>query len=71
MSRFPDNVRQKVTASLTRPGVEILEKGYVSEITAGKITLESGTAYDADLLFYGAWRQTVSNIQSIRPAGRT
>jgi len=51
MSRFPDNIRQKVAASLTRRGVEILEKGYVSQITAGKITLESGTVYDTDFIF--------------------
>ena len=51
MSRFPDNIRQKVMASLTRRGVEISENGYVSEIASGKITLESGTAYSTDFIF--------------------
>ena len=51
MSRFPDNVRRKVAASLTKRGIEILNQGYVKEIIAGQITLESGKSYNTDFVF--------------------
>jgi NADH dehydrogenase FAD-containing subunit len=51
MSRFPDNVRTKVMASLTKRNIEILEPGYVKEIKTGHITVESGKSFKTDLIF--------------------
>jgi NADH dehydrogenase FAD-containing subunit len=51
MSRFPADVRRKITDSLVKRGVEILENGYVKEIKAGQITLESGERFDTDFVF--------------------
>jgi NADH dehydrogenase FAD-containing subunit len=51
MSRFPDNVRRKVTESLTKRHIDILESVYVKEVKTGYITLESGKNYTTDLIF--------------------
>lgn len=51
MSRFPDNVRRAIAGSLTKRHIEILEAGYVKEIKAGRITLESGKNYKTDVIF--------------------
>ncbi len=51
MSRFPQNIRRKVTASLTQRKIEILENGYVKKISDGQITLDSGLEYKTDFIF--------------------
>jgi NADH dehydrogenase FAD-containing subunit len=51
MSRFPANVRRRVTESLKKRGIEILENGYVKEVQTGEILLESGHRYPADFIF--------------------
>jgi len=51
MSRFPDNVRQKVQRSLTRRGIEISTAGYVKSIETGTLTLTSGQQHALDFIF--------------------
>lgn len=51
MERFPRNVREKVSASLTVRGVQILEKVRVKKILPGGVLLENGTVHDLDLVF--------------------
>ncbi|MFC1857387.1 NAD(P)/FAD-dependent oxidoreductase [Thermodesulfobacteriota bacterium] len=51
MSRFSDGIRKRVARSLTKRGVEIIEQGYVQEITTGRITMESGEEYPTDFIF--------------------
>lgn len=51
MSRFPDDVRKKISRSLNRRGIEILEYGYVEKIKTNEITLESGESYHTDVIF--------------------
>jgi len=51
MSRFPENLRQKASASLRNRGITIVESGYTREITTGKITLQSGQSYHSDIIF--------------------
>ncbi len=51
MSRFPVNIQKKVSGSLKRRGIEILESGYVDKIKTGEIILETGERYHADIIF--------------------
>jgi NADH dehydrogenase FAD-containing subunit len=51
LSRFPTKVREKAVKSLSKRDIEIIEKGYVSDIGTGKIVLESGEAFHPDLIF--------------------
>ncbi len=51
MSRFPASIRQKAMKSLQKRGIEIFETGYVKEVEAGKLTLESGEQFAADFIF--------------------
>ena len=51
MSRFPDDVGKKISRSLKRRGIEILESGYVEKIKTNEIILESGESYDTDITF--------------------
>jgi len=51
MSRFPVNVKKKISRSLKRRGIEILESGYVEKIKTCEIILESGESYDTDIIF--------------------
>ena len=51
MSRFPVDVQKKVSGSLKRRGIEILESGYVDKIKTGEIILETGEGYHADIIF--------------------
>ena len=51
MSRFSINVKKKISRSLKRRGIEILEFGYVEKIKTGEIILESGESYDTDVIF--------------------
>ena len=51
MSRFHDDVKKKISRSLKRRGIEILESGYVEKIKTNEIILESGESYDTDVIF--------------------
>jgi NADH dehydrogenase FAD-containing subunit len=51
MSRFSGDVRKKISRSLKKRGIEILESGYVEKIKAHEIILESGEIYDTDVIF--------------------
>jgi NADH dehydrogenase FAD-containing subunit len=51
MSRFPVDVKKRISKSLKRRNIEILESGYVDKIKTGKIILESGQSYNADVIF--------------------
>jgi len=51
MSRFPVDVKKKVSRSLKRRGIEIFESGYVEKIKTNEIILESGESYDTDVIF--------------------
>ncbi|MEJ2658627.1 MAG: FAD-dependent oxidoreductase [Desulfobacterales bacterium] len=51
MSRFSNAIRKKVAASLKQRGIDILEHSYVKDIRAGRISLENGQYYDADIIF--------------------
>jgi NADH dehydrogenase FAD-containing subunit len=51
MSHVPDNMRSKIVTSLKKRGIKILEKDYVKDIKAGRITLESGQRYNTDFIF--------------------
>ncbi len=51
MSRFPDDVKKRISRSLKRRGIDILESGYVEKIKTGEIMLESGQSYDTDAVF--------------------
>ena len=50
MSRFHDDVKKKISRSLKRRGIEILESGYVEKIKTNEIILESGESYDTDVI---------------------
>ncbi len=50
-SRFPPTIRKKAATSLTKRGIEILERGYVQEIKNGKIILESGGLHKTNFVF--------------------
>jgi len=51
MSRVPKTIRSKVSISLKKRGIKILEKDYVKDIKTGQITLESEQRYDTDFIF--------------------
>jgi NADH dehydrogenase FAD-containing subunit len=51
MSGFPGDVREKISRSLKRRGIDILESAYVKKIKANEIILESGERYDTDVVF--------------------
>jgi NADH dehydrogenase FAD-containing subunit len=51
MSRFPVNVKKKISRSLKRRGIEIRESEYVEKIKTNEIILESGESYDTDVIF--------------------
>jgi NADH dehydrogenase FAD-containing subunit len=51
MSHFPKKIEKRTRASLTRRGINILETGYVNDITTGSITTEAGQRYRVDLVF--------------------
>lgn len=51
MSRFGPRVRDRVRAVLEGRGVEILETGYVSQVTRDKIVMESEQTFDTDFTF--------------------
>lgn len=51
MSGRPERVRRLARQILSRKGVEIIENGYVRQIDAGRIVLENGQEYTADIIF--------------------
>ena len=51
MARFPEKVRGRIARLLADRGVEILETGYVKEITPHRIALESGESHAVDFVF--------------------
>jgi NADH dehydrogenase FAD-containing subunit len=51
VSRFPPTIRKKAATSVTKRGIEILERGYVQEIRNGKIILESGESHTTNFVF--------------------
>lgn len=51
MSGRPARVKKLVRRILLGKGIEILESGYVKNVADGKITLENGTQYAADIIF--------------------
>jgi NADH dehydrogenase FAD-containing subunit len=51
MSNFAENIRRKVSRSLAKRGIEILENSYVKEARSGVITTTSGQRYQADIIF--------------------
>jgi NADH dehydrogenase FAD-containing subunit len=51
LSRFHDDVKKKISRSLERRGIEILESGYVEKIKTNEIILETGESYDTDVIF--------------------
>jgi len=51
MSRFPAGIRHKVTRSLTRRRIEILEDSYVERIEVGRVIFSSGQQHELDFIF--------------------
>jgi len=51
MSRFPERIRSMAYKSLRNRGIKIIEHDYSKEIQTGRITLESGTVHEADIIF--------------------
>ena len=51
MSRFPERIRNMAYKSLQRRGIKIIEQDYSKKIETGRITLESGTVHEADIIF--------------------
>jgi NADH dehydrogenase FAD-containing subunit len=51
MSGRPEKVRDLARKILERKGVEIISSGYVQQIESGRLLLEDGQAYQADVIF--------------------
>jgi NADH dehydrogenase FAD-containing subunit len=51
LSGRPERVRRLARTILERKGIKILETGYVREIETGRIKLENGQEYSADIIF--------------------
>jgi NADH dehydrogenase FAD-containing subunit len=51
MSRFPVDVKKRISRSLKRRGIEILESGFVKKVKTSEIILESGESYNTDVIF--------------------
>ncbi len=51
MARFPASIRCRVFSVFRKRGIEIIEKGYVKDVTNDKITLENGEIFDTDFVF--------------------
>ncbi len=48
---LPEKIRQMALSSLENRGIEVYENGYVSKIETGRVTLESGQGFEADIIF--------------------
>ncbi|WDP87645.1 MAG: FAD-dependent oxidoreductase [Desulfobacter sp.] len=51
MTRFPSKVRGRVRAILVRRGIEILETGYVDQVSQDQIVLSSKESFKTDFTF--------------------
>jgi NADH dehydrogenase FAD-containing subunit len=51
MKNFPQGVRRRAYQSLTKRGMDIVEKEYIKEIRKNRITTESGDVHETDLVF--------------------
>lgn len=51
LSRLPKRIPELARRSLQKRGVQVVEGSYVRAIEPGKITLENGTTYTADVIF--------------------
>ena len=51
MSRFPEKIRTMAYKALKKRNVEIIEQDYSKEVRSGRITLESGSVHQADIIF--------------------
>jgi len=51
MAKFPESVRSRVFSSLQKRGIQILESGYVKEVTPDKIALETDEVFSTDFVF--------------------
>ena len=51
MARFPEGVRSRVRRILEGKGIEIVETGYVRQITPDQIVLDSAEAFPTDFTF--------------------
>ncbi len=51
MSGRPPKVRRLARTILERKGIEIIEAGYVQEVENGRLLLENGQSYQADIIF--------------------
>jgi NADH dehydrogenase FAD-containing subunit len=51
MSRFPVDVKKRISRSLKKRGIEILASGFVDKIKTSEIILESGESYNTDVIF--------------------
>jgi len=51
MAGRPAKVRRLARTILARKGIEILETGYVQKIESGRVLLQNGQSYQADIIF--------------------
>ncbi len=51
MSRFVPGIRDRVCAILEKRGIDIIESGYVEQVTQDKIHLDSGDSFETDFTF--------------------
>lgn len=51
MSGRPSKVSRLARAILERKGIEIIEAGYVQQVEKGRLLLENGQSYPADIIF--------------------
>ncbi len=51
LPRLPEKIRQMALTSLENRGIEVYENGYVNKIDTGRVTLESGRSFEADIIF--------------------
>ena len=51
LSGRPERVRRLAREILSQKGVEIIENGYVKQIDNGRVVLENGQEYTADIIF--------------------
>jgi NADH dehydrogenase FAD-containing subunit len=51
MKRFPDKIRRMAYRALKKRKINLIENDYSKEIQKGEITLESGAAHEADIIF--------------------
>ncbi|MDY6950735.1 MAG: FAD-dependent oxidoreductase [Thermodesulfobacteriota bacterium] len=50
MARFPEGIRKRAIRSLTRRGIEIVEEGFVEQVTPHEIRMPSGKGYAVNVI---------------------